>query len=92
MYQTMTMPRKIKPGPSVYERVAQSTHEYFGADAVHYIARLIEIHTRKHPELLSEAELISLLDWIKSAILFFAEDAKVAEAYMDRLLDIADGA
>lgn len=76
--------------PSVYEQVARFTHEYFGADATHYVARLIEIHTRKQPEMLSKAELMSLLDWIKSAVSFFTEDKRAADAYIVALYNLAE--
>lgn len=92
MCQTMTIPRRTKsssPRPSVYEQVARSTHEHFGADAVHYVTRLIEIHTRKQPALLSKAELMSLLDWIRAAATFFAEDTEKLEQYMTELFAVA---
>lgn len=80
------------PAPSVYEQVANFTHAYFGHEAVHYVGRLIEVHTRKKPEQLSRDELMSLLDWIKGAVAFFATDKELLERYMTELFDLAGGA
>lgn len=81
--------QQLPQEPSIYDRVTHFTHQYFGIEATHYIARLIEIHIRKNPELLSKEELMSLLDWIKSAATFFAEDKALIEKYINQLFKLA---
>jgi hypothetical protein len=85
----VTKSQNKQPKPTIYEEVAGFTHDYFGVEAAHYITRLIEIHIRKTPELLSQAELMSLLDWIKGAATFFADDKVLVEAYIARLFELA---
>ncbi len=87
----MTKSSDTKHKPTIYEEVAGFTHDYFGVEAAHYIGRLIEIHIRKAPELLSKEELISLLDWIKGAATFFADDKELVENYISHLFELASG-
>jgi hypothetical protein len=85
----MVKPSDSKPKLTIYEEVAGFTHDYFGVEAAHYITRLIEIHIRKAPELLSKEELMSLLDWIKGAATFFADDKERIEKYIGQLFELA---
>jgi hypothetical protein len=85
----VTKTSNSKPKLTIYEEVAGFTHDYFGVEAAHYIARLIEIHIRKSPELLSREELMSLLDWIKGAASFFADDKERIEKYISQLFKLA---
>jgi len=87
----VTKSQNNQPKLTIYQEVAGFTHDYFGVEAAHYIGRLIEIHIGKAPEHLSKEELMSLLDWIKGAATFFADDKNLIENYITNLCDLASG-
>jgi hypothetical protein len=71
--------------PSVYAQVVQITHVYLGPAAERFIARQVENHLHKSPEELSQADLLSLIDWIRVVVSLLTEDNEIIEEYTTEL-------
>jgi len=74
---------------SLYEQVVRITHVYLGPAADRFIARQVENHLHKSPEELSQADLRSLIDWIKLVVSLLTEDEAIIEEYTDELQKLA---
>jgi hypothetical protein len=80
------------PAPSkssVYEQVVKVTHVYLGPAADRFIARQVENHLHKSPDELSQADLLSLIDWIKVVVSLLTEDNDLIEEYTNELQKLA---
>lgn len=74
---------------SVYDQVVRVTHVYLGPAADRFIARQVENHLHKSPEELSQADLRSLIDWIKVVVSLLTEDGGIVEEYTTELQKLA---
>ncbi|PIZ63148.1 hypothetical protein COY17_01225 [Candidatus Saccharibacteria bacterium CG_4_10_14_0_2_um_filter_52_9] len=74
---------------SVYDQVVQVTHAYLGPTADRFIARQVEDHLHKSPSELSQADLLSLIDWIKAVVSLLTEDGDIIEEYTNELRKLA---
>lgn len=79
----------VKHGPSTYDQVVRVTHVYLGPAADRFIARQVENHLHKAPEELSQADLLSLVDWIRVVVSLLTEDNGIIEEYTNELLKLA---
>lgn len=70
---------------SVYGQVVRVTHVYLGPAADRFIARQVENHLHKSPEELSQADLSSLIDWIRVVVSLLTEDSELIEEYTGEL-------
>jgi hypothetical protein len=78
------------PKNTTYNRVVQVTHVYLGPAADRFIARQVENHLHKPPEKLTQADLLSLIDWIKVVVSLITEDAEIVEEYIAQLQMLAE--
>ena len=76
---------KPKHNSSIYDQVVSVTHVYLGPAADRFIARQVENHLHKSPEQLSQADLVSLIDWIKVVVSLLTEDSEIVEEYTNEL-------
>lgn len=76
---------------SVYDQVVRVTHVYLGPAADRFIARQVENHLHKSPQELSQADLLSLIDWIKVVVSLLTEDGGIVEEYTNELQKLAKG-
>lgn len=74
---------------SIYDQVVSVTHVYLGPAADRFIARQVENHLHKPPEELSQADLLSLIDWIKVVVSLLTEDSEIVEEYINELHKLA---
>jgi hypothetical protein len=74
---------------SLYDQVVSVTHVYLGPAADRFIARQVENHLHKSPEELSQADLLSLIDWIRVVVSLLTEDSEIVEEYADELQKLA---
>lgn len=74
---------------SLYDQVVQVTHVYLGPAADRFIARQVENHLHKSPAELSQADLLSLIDWIKAVVSLLTEDGDIIEEYASELRKLA---
>lgn len=70
---------------SVYDQVVRVTHVYLGPAADRFIARQVENHLHKPPKQLSQADLVSLIDWIRVVVSLLTEDGDIVEEYTNEL-------
>lgn len=80
---------KLQPR-SIYEQLVQVTHVYLGPAADRFIARQVENHLHKSPEELSQADLLSLIDWIRVVVSLLTDDNEIIEEYTTALQRIAE--
>lgn len=73
------------PQQSLYQQVVQVTHVYLGPAAERFIARQVENHLHKSAESLSEADLLTLIDWIRVVVALLTEDNEIIEEYTSEL-------
>lgn len=76
-------------GSSLYDQVVRVTHVYLGPAADRFIARQVENHLHKPPEDLSQADLESLIDWIKVVVSLLTEDNEIVDEYTAELQKLA---
>jgi hypothetical protein len=81
------MPKNTRS--SLYDQVVQVTHVYLGPAADRFIARQVENHLHKAPEQLSQADLRSLIDWIRVVVSLLTEDEGIVEEYTGELQKLA---
>jgi hypothetical protein len=74
---------------SLYDKVVGVTHVYLGPAADRFIARQVENHLHKSPEALSQADLLSLIDWIRVVVSLLTEDSEIVEEYASELQKLA---
>jgi len=74
---------------SIYDQVVRVTHVYLGPAADRFIARQVENHLHKSPDELSQADLLSLIDWIKVVVSLLTEDNELVEEYTNELQKLA---
>ncbi len=74
---------------SVYDQVVRVTHIYLGPAADRFIARQLENHLHKSPQELSQADLLSLIDWIRVVVSLLTEDNEIIEEYTGELRKLA---
>lgn len=74
---------------SVYDQVVRVTHIYLGPAADRFIARQVENHLHKAPDQLSQADLLSLIDWIRVVVSLLTEDGEIIEEYTTELRKLA---
>ncbi|HZL08251.1 MAG TPA: hypothetical protein VFC50_03595 [Candidatus Dormibacteraeota bacterium] len=74
---------------SIYDQVVKVTHVYLGPAADRFIARQVENHLHKSPDELSQADLLSLIDWIKVVVSLLTEDNDLIEEYTNELQKLA---
>jgi hypothetical protein len=74
---------------SVYDQVVRVTHVYLGPAADRFIARQVENHLHKSPAELSQADLLSLIDWIRVVVSLLTEDNELVEEYTNELQKLA---
>lgn len=79
----------VKHSPSIYDQVVRVTHVYLGPAAERFIDRQVENHLHKRPEELSQADLLSLIDWIRVVVSLLTEDNGIIEEYTNELLKLA---
>jgi hypothetical protein len=79
----------VKHYPSIYDQVVRVTHVYLGPAAERFIDRQVENHLHKAPEELSQADLLSLIDWIRVVVSLLTEDNGIIEEYTNELLKLA---
>lgn len=72
-------------GPTLYDRVVQTTHVYLGPAADRFIARQVQSHLHKPPAELTKSDLIKLIDWIRVAVSLLTDDGEVVEEYIEQL-------
>lgn len=77
------------PRTALYKEVVRITNVYLGPAAERFIARQMESHLGKRPEELSSADLLSLIDWIRTAVSFLTEDSDIIEEYTHELQKLA---
>ena len=75
---------------SIYKNVVRVTHVYLGPAAERFIDRQVENHLHKPPTELSQADLLSLIDWIKIVVSLLTEDNGIVEEYIQELRKLAD--
>ncbi len=75
--------------PSVYDQMVRVTHIYLGPAADRFIARQVENHLHKSPDQLSQADLLSLIDWIRVVVSLLTEDSEIIEEYVGELRKLA---
>ncbi len=78
-----------KRNSSVYDQVVRVTHIYLGPAADRFIARQLENHLHKSPQELSQADLLSLIDWIRVVVSLLTEDDEIIEEYTSELRKLA---
>ncbi len=76
-------------GSTIYDQVVRVTHVYLGPAADRFIARQVENHLHKSPDELSQADLLSLIDWIKVVVSLLTEDNGLVEEYTNELQKLA---
>ncbi len=74
---------------TVYDQMVQVTHIYLGPAADRFIARQVENHLHKPPDQLSQADLLSLIDWIRVVVSLLTEDNEIIEEYTSELQKLA---
>jgi len=74
---------------SIYDHVVKVTHVYLGPAADRFIDRQVENHLHKSPDELSQADLLSLIDWIKVVVSLLTEDNDLIEEYTNELQKLA---
>lgn len=74
---------------SIYHQLVEVTHVYLGPAADRFIARQVENHLHKSPEMLSRADLEGLIDWIRVVVSLLTEDAEIIEEYVAELHKLA---
>lgn len=74
---------------SIYDQVVKVTHVYLGPAADRFIARQVESHLHKSPDELSQADLLSLIDWIRVVVSLLTEDNELVEEYTNELQKLA---
>jgi hypothetical protein len=74
---------------TLYEQVVQVTHVYLGPAADRFIARQVENHLHKSPDDLSQADLLTLVDWIRVVVSLITDDNEIIEEYTNELLKLA---
>jgi len=74
---------------SLYGQLVKVTHVYLGPAADRFIARQVENHLHKSPSELSQADLLSLIDWIKVVVSLLTEDEGIIEEYTEELQKLA---
>lgn len=72
-----------------YEQVVRITHVYLGPAADRFIARQVQNHLHKSPELLTKSDLNKLIDWIRVAVSLLTEDTDIIEEYALQLHKLA---
>lgn len=78
-----------RPSPSLYIQVVRITRVYLGPAAERFIARQVENHLHKPPEKLSQADLLSLIDWIRVVVSLLTDDNEIIEEYTNELQKLA---
>lgn len=76
------------PSVNLYGNVVRITHVYLGPAADRFIARQVRNHLQKEPEELSPSDLLSLIDWIKVAVSFLADNPELVEEYTEELVKL----
>ncbi len=70
---------------TLYSRVVDVTHEYFGPAADRFVTRQIQSHLNKKPQQLRKQDLAGLIDWMSLAMAVVIEDEKLVNRYISDL-------
>jgi len=73
----------------LYEQVIRITHVYFGPAAERFIARQVNNHLHKAPEMLNADDLANLIDWIHLAVSMITDNTEIVEEYTSQLRKLA---
>ena len=73
----------------LYQKVVKVTYVYLGPAAERFISRQVQNHLHKEPELLSQSDLLKLIDWIRIAVSLLTEDIEIIEEYANQLERLA---
>src|SRR5690606_7535010 len=82
------MPRMA--GVSIYDQVINLSRARFGPDAAKHISKTLRVHLHKRPDKITKGELVGLIDWIRSAAEYLAEDKQAVDHYIGELLSLAE--
>jgi hypothetical protein len=74
---------------SVYTQVIKITHIYLGPAADRFIARQVQNHLGKSPEMITKDDLSALIDWIGVAVSLLTDDRGIIEEYLNGLRKLA---
>ncbi|MDB5169373.1 MAG: hypothetical protein JWO41_729 [Candidatus Saccharibacteria bacterium] len=75
--------------PAIYPKVIKITHVYLGPAADRFIARQVQNHLGKQPELITREDLASIIDWIGVAVSLLTDDREIIEEYLNGLRKLA---
>lgn len=75
---------------SVYTQVIKITHVYLGPAADRFIARQVQNHLGKAPEMITKDDLSTLIDWIGVAVSLLTDDRGIIEEYLNGLRKLAN--
>ncbi len=76
------MPMGTKKDDTLYRKVVDVTHEYFGPAADRFVTRQIQSHLNKNPSQLRKRDLAGLIDWMSLAMAVVIEDEKLVNRYV----------
>lgn len=75
--------------PSIYTQMVKITHIYLGPAADRFIARQVQNHLGKEPEMINRNDLESIIDWIGVAVSLLTDDREIIEEYLSSLHKLA---